>query len=138
MKLTPVEFQVEGVAFQVTFGVEVDYVVATLHAPEEYRLLGSVLTMAWKLAPVQLLEGLLDSQPLSRGEFFTISYNEDPNDPEEPVGVNIYEDEEHLNLSRSFFREVVLELAYAHLDLVGEEHFPWYEDLSPEVRALLD
>ena len=48
MKLTPIEFSEEGVSFQVTFAVEVDYVVATLHAPPDYQLLGSVLTMAWK------------------------------------------------------------------------------------------
>jgi len=137
MKLTPIEFSVEGVSFQVTFAVEVDYVVATLHAPPDFQLLGRVLTMAWKLAPVQLLQGLVDSQPLSRGEFFTISYNDNPEDPDEPVGVNLYEDEEHLNVSRTFFTDVVLELAFAHLDLVGEDHFPWYEDLSPEVHALL-
>ena len=116
MNLIPFESSVEGVPFTVTFAMELDYVVATLNAPAGCELLGSVLTMAWKLAPVQLLKGLVDSRPLSCGEFFTISYNDDPNDPEEPVGVNLYEDENHLNLSRSFFTAVVLMLASAYHD----------------------
>lgn len=138
MKLPTIEFDVDDVAFRVKFAVEVDYVVATLQPLDpEFDLLGPVLTMAWKLDPVNLLESLRDGRPVTKGEFFTISSNDDPDDPEEPVGVNVYEDDKALNVQPEFFREVALELARAHLDVVGEDHFPWFEDLSPEVREWL-
>lgn len=129
----------DGVAFRVEFGVESGEVIASLLVDQsEYQLLGSVLTMAWKLVPIDLLESLLDQRRLNQTELFLISYNDDPDDEDEEVGVNLYEDEQHLAVSPEFFHDVVLEFAHAHLDLVGSDHFPWYPELSDQARALIE
>lgn len=103
----------EGVSFRVQFHVESGEVIARLLVDQsDFQLLGSVLTMAWKLTPIDLLESLLDQPRLNQTELFLISYN-DADDEDEAVGVNVYEDEQHLVETPEFFLDVVIELARA-------------------------
>ena len=94
--------------------------------------------MAWKMTPVDLVESLVDGRELRKTELFRIYHNEDPDDEDEPLGVTLYEEEKELTVTPEFFHDVVVEFGGAHLDLVGADHLPWFEDLSPAARALLE
>lgn len=135
MQLTPRTFSVDDVPFTVTFGTEGAYVVATLHAGDpKYALLADSLTSAWKLFPVDLVESLCDRRFVRVGEFYSIVYG-DADDGADPNVVSILDDDGELDVPTDFFSAVAVGLAKAHLAVVGQEHFPWFNRLTPAAKA---
>ena len=135
MQFAPRTFSVDDVPFTVTFGAEGAYVVATLRAGDpKYALLADSLTAAWKLFPVELVESLCDRRFVRVGEFYSIMYG-DADDGADPDVVSILDDEEELDVNAAFFSSVVIGLAKTHLAVVGQEHFPWFNRLTPAAKA---
>ena len=107
---------------------------------EEATLLADCLTVTWNLKPVELLESLCDHRIVTvGGEFYTITYGDDPDHGEgDPSGVNIFDGETELNVPSVFFSAVVAEVARIHLQTAGHVHFPWLATLSPAAKAKIE
>lgn len=131
-------FSVDGIVFTIVFGVEQGYIVASIDVGNPgYQLLADCLTVTWNLKPVELLESLCDGRIVTvGGEFYTITYSDDPDHGEgDPSGVNIFDGETELTVPSVFFSAVVAEVARIHLQTAGQVHFPWLATLSPAAKA---
>lgn len=136
-KLAPRTFSVDGVTFTVSFGVELEHVVASLGVSDpRYNFLAYCLTTTWKLEPLKLLESLCDHRAVQVGEFYRITYGDDPDHGEgNPLDVNILDDADELDVPSAFFSEVVIQMAKLHLQVVGPIHFPWFPELSAAAKT---
>ena len=137
-ELAPCSFRVNGIAFVITFGTEQGYIGADVDvADARYRLLADCLTVSWKLKPSELLESLCDHRAVTvGGEFYTITYGDDPDHGEgDPSDVNIFDGETELNVPAVFFSAVVVELARIHLRAAGHGQFPWFSSLSTAAKT---
>jgi hypothetical protein len=144
MQFPPRAFDVHGIRFTVRYAKEGAFVVAILDCGEPtHDLLASCLTACWKLFPVDLLESLRDRRLVRVGEFYTITYGDGEPPPgseefREDCCVNIFDGERELDVTESFFAAVVTNLAKGHLDLVGRDHFPWFDRLTPAAAWIFD
>jgi hypothetical protein len=135
-ELAPRSFHVDGIAFAITFGTEQGNIVAGVDvADPRYQLLADCLTVIWKLRPVELLESLCDYRTVTvGGEFYTITYGDDPDHGEgDPLDVNIFDGDSEINVPTVFFSAVVVEVAKIHLQAAGQ--VPWVATLSPAAKA---
>lgn len=131
-------FSVDGVVFTIAFAMEQGRIVASVDvADRRYQLFADCLTVTWKLRPVELLESLCDHRVVTvGGEFYTITYGNDPDHGEgDPSGVNISDGETEFNAPSVFFAAVVVEVARIHLRAAGQVHFPWFSALSPAAKT---
>jgi len=126
MDLTSRAFEVDGAEFRVNFTQQDAFVWAALVSSDpKYLIMAHVLTIAWARNPVELLHGLQSGAFLETGGFNTIEYEDDL--------VNLDADGEELQVPRGFFREVAMEFAACHLEVVGPAYFPWWAELNAEL-----
>jgi len=130
MDLTSRSFVVDGTEFTVNFTRNDAYVWAALVSSDpQYLSLAHVITVGWAKNPVELLQGLESGEFLQTGGFNTIEYSGDV--------VDINEDGEELQVERSFFSAIVMELARCHLAVVGSDYFPWWKELNASLAQQL-
>ncbi|WP_010585243.1 hypothetical protein [Schlesneria paludicola] len=134
--LSSTEFTVDQHRFRVDFRSENGQIFASLTPPtDELRLLG-LISMIWLRWPLQLLESIKSGDSFSAGgEFCTIHFNDNPEDPDLPAGVTIVEDDHSLTVNHGFFRTVVTRYASLHLKHAGIEQFLWLVRLPPTRQA---
>jgi hypothetical protein len=131
-------FSVDGVVFTIAFAMEQGRIVAIVDVDDRrYQLFADCLTVTWKHRPVELLESLCNHRVVTvGGEFYTITYGNDPDHGDgDPSGVKISDGETEFNVPSVFFAAVVVEVARIHLRAAGQVHFPWFSALSPAAKA---
>ncbi len=139
-ELLPRSLNIEGVDLVISFSIEQGSVVAIIEAADpRYRLLADCLTVTWKLKPAALLESLCDHRAVTvGGEFYTITYGDDPEHGEGgAAAVTIFDGETERVVPVTLFSAVVIAVARLHLQLAGEAHFSWMVTLSPAAKMKL-
>ena len=131
-------FSIDGVGFIISFGIEQGHLAVSIATDEpRYELLADGLTAAWKLRPVELLESLCDHRAVPvGGEFYTITYDDDPERKEDQApDVIVFGGDAEVRVPSALFSAVVVEVARFHLRAPDAAYFPWLTRLSSAARA---
>ena len=128
MDFPPKDFELDGANFCLSYRSDNDIVVADLNSTDGlHSVAAEVISLGWKLAPVQFLTKLSQRQAFSYGGFCSVEY--------EQGKAELSVDEQFEDVDEKFFVDLSWEVVFSYVELLGSEQIGWWKELPPSLQA---